>query len=865
MDMLKNLLLIIACLLGFVHAIDDNPGFTSIDCGLPIGSDYTDARTEIDYTSDAGVVDTGVPSPILPEFKDSSLARQFWTLRSFPQEKRNCYNLKPAGGKGTQYLIRASFMYGNYDAKSLPPTFDLYLGVGFWDTVVIDDPSSFKMYEIIHILPSDDINLCLINTNKGIPFISALELRSLSSNLYTTESGSLALFRRRNFGSSTNELVRFQDDAYDRIWSPVNVDNSTISSISTLSDIDILDNQLPPSIVMKTAITPIDATGLSISWDPYNSTVQYYFYFYFAEVEVLQPNQRREFNIYLNGLLFYGPYSPDYLTAFGAVSDSPLSASQCGDSDSGNYSCEILIKQTERSTLPPFINALEIYTVKKFLDTETDENDVGAIMSIKSVYGVTRNWQGDPCAPKAYAWDGLNCSYNGYSSPPRIISLNLSSSGLSGVIAPYISNLTLLESLDLSYNSLRGDVPEFLTQLASLRILYLKGNNFTGSIPAQLLEKQGKGLLLLSIDGPANSTPYPSPPVKKKKNLIVPIVASSAGAAVLVLLTASLVILWLIKQRKRQVARKVETVSLGKGGNLDDRKRLFKYSEVQRLTNNFQRTVGKGGFGSLYYGHVDGIGPVAVKMLSPESAQGHNEFKAEAKLLLTVHHKNLTSLVGYCNEATHKGIIYEYMANGDLNKHLSGLDYLHHGCKPPMIHRDVKTTNILLTENFQAKLADFGLSRKCPIEGDTQPSTAVAGTLGYLDPEYRSYGRLTAKSDVYSFGVVLLVIITGRPAIANGTTHITQWVSSMLQKGDVTYIVDPKLKGDFDVISVQKAVALARACVVGPSTTRPTMNHVVTELKECLAAEADYRDTECKDSIRQSSMILESDMDPRAR
>ncbi|KAK3009317.1 hypothetical protein RJ639_014458 [Escallonia herrerae] len=153
------------------------------------------------------------------------------------------------------------------------------------------------------------------------------------------------------------------------------------------------------------------------------------------------------------------------------------------------------------------------------------------------------------------------------------------------------------------------------------------------------------------------------------------------------------------------------------------------------------------------------------------------------------------------------------------------------------------------TENSRPryKIKDFELGR------ETSNSSGHSKWL-------LAHGRLTEKGDVYSFGVVLLV-----PAIANVTAHITQWVSSVIQKGDVTNLVDPKLKGDFDVISVQKAVALARACVVGSSTKRPTMNHLVTELKECLAAEADYRDTECKDSTRQSSMILQSGLGPRAR
>lgn len=143
---------------------------------------------------------------------------------------------------------------------------------------------------------------------------------------------------------------------------------------------------------------------------------------------------------------------------------------------------------------------------------------------------------------------------------------------------------------------------------------------------------------------------------------------------------------------------------------------------------------------------------------------------------MRVHHANLVNLVGYCSEGDHLALIYEFVPNGDLRQHLSGLEYLHSGCIPPMIHRDVKTTNILLDEQFKAKLANFGLSRSFPVGGESHVSTKVAGTPGYLDPEYYRTSRLTEKSDVYSFGIVLLEMITNEPVIdqARAKTHITQ-------------------------------------------------------------------------------------------
>lgn len=185
-------------------------GFISIDCGIPEGSNYTDAITGIHYSSDKGFIDTGLSRTVSPEFKvDEILVQQFLTLRSFPQGTRNCYNLRPAKGKGNRYLIRARFLYGNYDRKNQLPQFDMHLGVEYWDTITFDEASSLMRYEIIHIPTSDYINICFINTGYGTPFVSSLELRSLSDAIYVTKSGSLEYFLRWDLGSTTDEYVRY--------------------------------------------------------------------------------------------------------------------------------------------------------------------------------------------------------------------------------------------------------------------------------------------------------------------------------------------------------------------------------------------------------------------------------------------------------------------------------------------------------------------------------------------------------------------------------------------------------------------------------------------------------------------------------
>ncbi|KAI3671616.1 hypothetical protein L1987_87355 [Smallanthus sonchifolius] len=166
---------------------------------------------------------------------------------------------------------------------------------------------------------------------------------------------------------------------------------------------------------------------------------------------------------------------------------------------------------------------------------------------------------------------------------------------------------------------------------------------------------------------------------------------------------------------------------------------------------------------------------------------------------------------------------------------------------------------------MKAKLADFGLSKAFPTEGGTHISTAVAGTPGYLDPEYYTSNRLTEKSDVYSFGIVLLVVITGQPAITkydNDNIHISRLVNLKLAEGDINNIVDPRLLGDYDINSAWKAVELAMACVAHTPSRRPTMNEVVMELNDCLVAERARPETKPKKLTGLMSLNLESAYDP---
>ncbi|KAK3220065.1 hypothetical protein Dsin_014035 [Dipteronia sinensis] len=671
MKMSKHFLfaLLSSCVVAvFVHC-QDQSGFISLDCGLPEGSNYDDVDTGINYISDAAFINTGDSKTVSPVFSTVSTVlsnKQLWYVRTFPENIRNCYNIKVTSG--TKYLIRATFMYGNYDSQNKVPDFELHLGPNLWARIRLYNESRVLPFEIIHASTLDYINICLINTNLGTPFISAIELRPLKNSTYVTQSGSLMLLARYDMGSTTNRSVRYGDDIYDRIWRPY----ITSTQLSTKSAIASSDDYHPAESVMSSASTLENSSErIFVYFETFDPISQFYFYLYFAEIEKLQVNQSREFNIYLNDEMWFGPVNPTYLNTTTVFSIAPIGKGM-------NY---FWLNKTKNSTLPPIINAIEAYTVKEFKQSQTNQSDVDTIIKIKSTYGVNKHWQGDPCAPREYSWDGLECSYNGY-DPPRIVSLNLSSSGLTGNIAPDLVNLTSIQNLDLSNNNLNGSLPEFLTKLSylrvlnlshnslngpvpgflakltSLRILNLIGNKLTGSVPAELVRRLEDGSLVISCDGNPNLRCYE----KKKNKFVVPVVA--AAAALFTLLVA--LAIWLIQKR-----RKEQAFGYKRNDSLELKSRSFVYSDILRITNNFKRILGKGGFGTVYHGYL-GDTQVAVKILSSSSSQGYKEFQAEITLLMRVHHRNLTNFVGYCNEGAKKGLIYEYMANGNLQQHLSG-------------------------------------------------------------------------------------------------------------------------------------------------------------------------------------------------
>ncbi|KAL4625930.1 hypothetical protein ACB092_05G059600 [Castanea dentata] len=642
--------------------VDYVPGFISIDCGAT--KDYLDDVTGISYKSDTGFVDTGTNSNISPEKYDPNpdYGLQTRNLRSFPQGKKNCYTLKPEQGKNSNYLIRPFFYYGNYDNKNILPIFDLYVGVNYIYTVDFNglDITIFK--DMIHVPTSDIIYVCLINTGHGIPFISALELRPLDKSLYPLDLGVLQHSWRFVLGTTTGqqgEYIRYKSDVYDRLWHIYGALSNSIP-INTSSVIDIQNNndsyQLP-SEVLRTAVQPSSGYhSLSYSDPPSYDTENWCVCFHFAEIAKLTQGKEREFIISVTGGTYTYTSEPITLDHL-----KPLSI--CFNRIfEGHFS--FVINATTGSDLPPILNAFEFYyVIPQFnLHKPTNSRDVAAIMDIKQTLRISReDWQADPCVP--IEWSGLTCNSD---DTPMIISLNLSSSKLTGEIPISLSNLTELQYLDLSYNELTGSIPKFLAQLPNLKTLNLSGNQLNGSVPDGLTQKSRDGSLVFSFGKKPDlclSVHCTKEKKKPKMELIVALVATSM--VVLVLLLFFLCALAIYKRKRRERASK---------SNFKIKNQQYNYFEAVRITDNFKTIIGEGGVGKVYLGILKDETQVAVKLLSASSKQGYKEFRAEAQLLMIVHHKNLVSLVGYCDEGENKALIYEYMANGNLQQHLSGIN-----------------------------------------------------------------------------------------------------------------------------------------------------------------------------------------------
>ncbi|GKU97517.1 hypothetical protein SLEP1_g10660 [Rubroshorea leprosula] len=322
---------------------------------------------------------------------------------------------------------------------------------------------------------------------------------------------------------------------------------------------------------------------------------------------------------------------------------------------------------------------------------------------------------------------------------------------------------------------------------------------------------------------------------------------------------------------------------ISESGGINNSKSWFTYNELVQATNRFseQNLLGEGGFGCVYKGGLTDGREVAVKQLKIGGGQGEREFRAEVEIISRVHHHHLVSLVGYCISNHQRLLVYDYLPNNTLHYHVHGksrpvmgwatqvkvavgaargIAYLHEDCHPCIIHRDIKSSNILLDNNFEARVSDFGLAKLAlELDSHTHVSTRVMGTFGYMAPEYGTSGKLTEKSDVYSFGVVLLELITGHKPVDDsqllGDESLVEWsiilvtlfqncnfdvirtfssgstlLTQALEREEFGELVDPRLEKNYVVSEMFRMIKAAAACVRHSAARRPRMSQVARAL-----------------------------------
>ncbi|CAN8300530.1 unnamed protein product [Cochlearia groenlandica] len=344
--------------------------------------------------------------------------------------------------------------------------------------------------------------------------------------------------------------------------------------------------------------------------------------------------------------------------------------------------------------------------------------------------------------------------------------------------------------------------------------------------------------------------------VKKKKTKKKKEVSAKDGS-----ITQSLHLTLDKSKSKGVTEHKKELTAPKEGSTAHIAAQTFAFRELAAATKNFRPEclLGEGGFGHVYKGRLESTGQiVAVKQLDRNGLQGNREFLVEVLMLSLLHHTNLVNLIGYCADGDQRLLVYEYMPLGSLEDHLhdlppgkecldwntrmtiaagaaKGLEYLHDKANPPVIYRDLKSSNILLGDGYHPKLSDFGLAKLGPVGDKTHVSTRVMGTYGYCAPEYAMTGQLTLKSDVYSFGVVFLELITGRKAIDNarapGGHNLVAWARPLFKdRRKFPKMADPSLQGKYPMRGLYQALAVAAMCLQEQAATRPLIGDVVTAL-----------------------------------
>ncbi|KAH0671168.1 hypothetical protein KY289_025661 [Solanum tuberosum] len=438
----------------------------------------------------------------------------------------------------------------------------------------------------------------------------------------------------------------------------------------------------------------------------------------------------------------------------------------------------------------------------------------------------------DPCS-----WRMVTCSLDGYVS-----ALALPSQSLAGTLSPGIGYLTNLQYVLLQNNVISGHIPDVIGKLQKLQTLDLSNNKFEGEIPTSFEDLKNLNYLVLGNplicgQGSENncSAVYPEPLSFPPDSL-----ADQSGAA---------------RKSRRMVVVFVAKVCLG-------HLKRYTLKELRTATDHFssKRILGKGGFGVVYKASLNNGTVVAVKRLNDYNAVGgENQFQTEVELISLAVHRNLLHLLGFCSTESERLLVYPYMPNGSVASRLKdsingkpvldwsrrkkiaqgtarGLVYLHEQCDPKIIHRDVKAANILLDEDFEAVVGDFGLAKLLD-HRDSHVTTAVRGTIGHIAPEYLSTGQSSEKTDVFGFGILLLELITGQKAMDFGRganqkgVVMLDWVRKLHQEEKLNLMVDNNLKNNFDQIELEEMVKVALLCTHFNPSHRPKMSEALRMLE----------------------------------
>lgn len=874
-------------LFGILPSVAQRTDFISIDCG---GTTYfTDNTTGLQWIPDGGSVTGGTAIKINVSTENR---RQYQSLRYFPPDnKKYCYTLNTT--ERTRYLVRATFLYGNFDDSSAYPKFSLYLDTTRWATITIATATDIYVEEIILRAASSAISVCVLDASTGIPFISTLELRVLNDSMYATdfeEDFFLKVTARINFGASSKEPIRYPDDPYDRIWNSDAIEPNYLvgvapgtKSVSTTRNIYTNTHEQPPNKVMQTAVVGTRGSltyRLNLEDFPANARA----YAYLAEIEDLGPTEVRKFTL-------QKPYVPFYSNIALNIQENAGSY-RLYEPSYKNISLPFVLSfafvKTIDSTRGPILNALEIGRHLRRA-SKTSSHDAVALAALIAMSPMSdwANEGGDPCLP--VQWDWVECSSD---FPPRITKVGLSGKNLTGEIPSEIAELTSLVELQLNNNSFTGYIPD-LSALSKLTVLHLENNKLNGTLPTflanlprlrelyvqnnQLRGQIPKALLKKKLIFWYNGNPDLKPGGARGKNVKF-IIGMTVGMLVFFVIASVAVYFVYVNYQKKSSSESDKKhfpfVRRGPSSAYSDMASVrrdagaeiashFTLSHLELATENFSRKIGQGSFGPVYYGKTRDGKEIAVKIQAGSSSHGDEQFLNEVALLSRIHHRNLVPLIGYCEERGQSILVYEYMHHGTLRDHLygpsnerksldwmsrlliaedaaKGIEYLHSGCNPSIIHRDIKSSNILLDIHMRAKVSDFGLSRLAD-EEMTHVSSVVRGTVGYLDPEYYATQQLTEKSDVYSFGVVLLELISGRKPVSaqdyGADWSIVHWARSLIRKGDIHAIIDPYLGSNFKIESIWKIAEIAILSVEPSGLLRPRMHGVLQAIQEAIEIE----------------------------